>query len=389
MEVLIKDRIPVLGWVKGLRVEETALEQLKKIASLSFITPHVAVMPDVHFGIGATVGSVIPTKNVLIPSAVGVDIGCGMMAVNTTLNAKDLPDTLYNLRLYIESLIPVGNNVRNKPIESFKKFNEHYEDLISEFPCIKTKTHPSLQLGTLGGGNHFIEICLDEHDSVWVMLHTGSRGIGGKIGSFFTEKAKEEMLKWHIDLPDKALAYLPKGSEYYDSYVKNVYWAQEYALENRKIMMEIVLDCLSSHIKPFIIKEKAIDCHHNYVSLEHHYNQNLWITRKGSVRARFGDLGIIPGSMGACSYIVRGLGNKESFCSCSHGAGRVMSRTEAKKLITLEDHNKATLGIECRKDAFVLDESPAAYKDIDTVMEAQKDLVEILFKLRQVMCIKG
>lgn len=346
-------------------------------------------MPDVHSGIGSTIGSVIPTKNVIIPSAVGVDIGCGMMAVRTTLNAKDLPDTLYHLRIYIESLIPVGNNSRDESIESFKNFNNHYESLILEYPSIKPKTHPSLQLGTLGGGNHFIEICLDEHDSVWVMLHTGSRGIGSKIGSFFIEKAKEEMTKWHIDLPDKDLAYLPKESYYYESYVKNVYWSQDYALENRNVMMNIVLDCLSSYIKPFEVKEKAINCHHNYISLENHYNQNLWVTRKGAVRARVGDLGIIPGSMGACSYIVKGLGNKESFCSCSHGAGRVMSRSEAKRLITLEDHNKATLGIECRKDDLVLDESPAAYKDIDTVMEAQKDLVEILFKLRQVMCIKG
>lgn len=393
----------VKSWTRGVLFEEEARRQVANMAALPFVHKWVAIMPDVHAGKGATVGSVIPTVDVIIPAAVGVDIGCGMMAVRTTLNARDLPDMLSEVRNAIEKAVPHGrtdNGGRNdrgawhNPPEANQKA---WAELKPVFDQIREK-HPKIgesnsqnHLGTLGTGNHFIEVCLDTTDSVWVMLHSGSRGVGNKIGTYFIEKAKREMERWHIHLPDADLAYLPEGSQHFGDYVKALKWAQSYAMKNRELMMEGVLGALASipGIPAFQTNLDAVNCHHNYVDREHHFGKDVWVTRKGAVRAREGEMGIIPGSMGAKSYIVRGKGNVDSFCSSSHGAGRAMSRTEAKRRFTLEDHKKSTEGIECRKDADVIDETPGAYKDIDTVMDAQKDLVEIVHTLRQVLCVKG
>lgn len=382
-------------WTKGVLFEDEARNQLKKLAELPFIHKWVAAMPDVHAGRGTTVGSVIPTKGAIIPAAVGVDIGCGMMAQKTSLRATDLPDSLSSIRGQIERDIPVGYGYHNKAVpkeclEAWAQMETGYKSIIERHPRIReTKTYK--QLGTLGGGNHFIELCLDENQDVWIMLHSGSRGVGNAIGHYFIELAKKEMEKWFIQLPNEDLAYLSEGSEHFNDYVEAVYWAQNYARLNRELMMNRIVAGLRHQkgIPPFTLLERAVNCHHNYVELEHHYGENVYVTRKGAVRAREGDLGIIPGSMGAKSFIVRGLGNQESFCSCSHGAGRKMSRTKARAVISLEDHKRATAEVECRKDDGVIDESPAAYKDIDAVMAAQSDLVEIVHTLKQVVCVKG
>jgi len=394
---------PIKHWTKGVQLEEQARQQLINIANMPFIHKHVAAMPDVHWGMGATVGSVIATRKAIIPAAVGVDIGCGMMAVMTTLKASDLPDNLHAIRCEIESLVPHGrtNNGKGDDKGSFNELPEshsqrwlslkpEYENIIAKHPKAKAfNTHQ--HMGTLGTGNHFIEVCLDEFDNVWVMLHSGSRGAGNKIGMYFIEQAKLEMEKWHIDgyLPDKDLSYLVEHTEIFDDYVKAVDWSQRYAAENRRAMMDATLIALRKHLKPFEVTETAVNCHHNYIEKEHHFGENVWVTRKGAVRARKGDLGIIPGSMGTGSFIVEGLGNEQSFCSCSHGAGRVMSRGEAKKRISLDDHKKAMHGIEARTDIGVIDESPAAYKDISAVMDAQSDLIVVRYRLRQVINVKG
>lgn len=395
----------VKAWVKGVQMADNALQQVQNLATMPFIHKHVAVMPDVHWGMGSTVGSVFATKSAIIPAAVGVDIGCGMMAVRTSLMASDLPDNLKYLRSEIERLVPHGrtdkggindrgawSDVPNLhtammlPHMMSPKFNEivdRHQKLSKAFD------RAPRQFGTLGTGNHFIEICLDENDRVWAMLHSGSRGIGNRIGSHFISLAKKDMERWFINLPDKDLAYFPEGSEHFGDYWEAVKWAQEYARLNREMMMEQVLDALREETHNFTVDLPSINCHHNYVQEERHFGQKVFLTRKGAVSAREGELGIIPGSMGARSYIVKGLGNRESFNSCSHGAGRVMSRTEARKTFTVEDHVRATKGVECRKDADVIDETPAAYKDIDAVMEAQKDLVSIEHTLKQVVCVKG
>ena len=390
---------PIKGWVRGVPLEPQAHEQLRNIASIPFVGPWVAVMPDVHLGKGATVGSVIPTRGAIIPAAVGVDIGCGMAAVRTTLRASDLPDDLGPLRNSIERSVPVGNG----------RGGEHWKlpegietrvaqsGLVGRLDAIKQK-HRKIrtdkldrQIGTLGGGNHFIELCLDESDAVWVMLHSGSRGTGNLIGSYFIERAREELgrrvLGFHV--PDKDLAFFMQGEPLFDDYVEAVSWAQDYARENREAMMARVLHEMRHRLPKFQLEKMAVNCHHNYVQQETHAGVELLVTRKGAVSARTGELGIIPGSMGAKSFIVRGLGNADSFHSCSHGAGRIMSRTAARQQITLAQHREATAHVECRKDAGVIDESPAAYKDIDAVMAAQSDLVEIVHTLRQVVCIKG
>ncbi|RLT96872.1 RtcB family protein [Ketobacter sp.] len=402
-EVMHEDGVPIKSWTRGVPFEDKARQQLKNIASMPFIHQWVAVMPDVHLGKGATVGSVIPTVGAVIPAAVGVDIGCGMMAVKTSLKAEQLPDNLFALRCAIEQAVPHGRSPqfrgrRDKGAWSDPPadVNAGWAQLDTAFTLLKDK-HPVLKntnninhLGTLGTGNHFIEICLDEQGAVWVMLHSGSRGVGNRIGTHFIELAKKEMERWHIQLPDKDLAYLPEGTAHFNDYVEAVEWAQNFARINREVMMSRVLHALQTTLKlPFEARTEAVNCHHNYVSREHHYGRNVIVTRKGAVRAQAGEMGIIPGSMGARSFIVRGLGNAESFCSCSHGAGRVMSRTEAKKRVSLAQHIEATAGVECRKDAEVIDESPAAYKPIDQVMEAQKDLVEIVYTLKQVVCVKG
>lgn len=386
--------VPVKSWTDGVPFEPEAQEQLRNIAGLPFIHKWVAAMPDVHLGIGATVGSVIPTKQAIIPAAVGVDIGCGMMAVKTSLNANQLPESLRHLRHAIESRVPVGmtsfNELPKDHESAWSKMLPGYQSLVAKYPKLMHR-RPELQLGTLGTGNHFVEVCLDEHGSVWFMLHSGSRGVGNGFGSFFISLAKEDMRRWHVNLPDANLAYFGEGTEHFADYVEAVHWAQEYARINRELMMKNVIAAVRSTraLPEFEATLEAVNCHHNYVEREHHYGADVFVTRKGAVRAREGDLGIIPGSMGARSYIVRGKGNPESFHSCSHGAGRAMSRTAAKKAFTIADHEEATRGVECRKDADVIDETPAAYKSIDAVMHAQRDLVEVLYTLKQVVCVKG
>jgi tRNA-splicing ligase RtcB len=388
-------------WTRGVPVDDDARAQLANTARMPFIFKHLAVMPDVHVGKGSTIGSVIPTIKAIIPAAVGVDIGCGMMAAKTTLRASDLPDNLAGLRSAIERAVPHGRTVGKRDKGSWgheppTSVDTAWSDLVSDFERISSKhgrlknTNNRVHLGTLGTGNHFIEVCLDEHDTVWFMLHSGSRGVGNAIGSYFIELAREDMRKWMINLPDRDLAYFPEGTDHFDDYVEAVEWAQKFAQRNREVMMTNVIRAARGVLPvPFESHVEAVNCHHNYVSREHHFGENVLVTRKGAVRARRGEMGIIPGSMGARSYIVRGLGNEESFHSCSHGAGRKMSRTEARKRFTLEEHAAATAGVECRKDEAVIDETPAAYKDIDAVMAAQKDLVEVVYTLKQIVCVKG
>ncbi|HYH10565.1 MAG TPA: RtcB family protein [Thermoanaerobaculia bacterium] len=394
---------PIKAWTRGVPIEEAAKQQLRNIASLPFIYRWIAVMPDVHLGKGATVGSVIPTTKAIIPAAVGVDIGCGMMAVRTSLTANDLPDNLAPLRSTIEQAVPHGrtdNGGRNdrgawrnppaRTAEAWAQLEPKYAEIISRHPKLG-RGNDANHLGTLGTGNHFIEVCLDEANDVWIVLHSGSRGVGNRIGTFFIELAKKDMRKYMINLPDQDLAYLPEGTEHFNDYVKAVHWAQAYAMKNRELMMASILDAIRAAelLPPFEANAEVVNCHHNYVAIEEHYGQRVFVTRKGAVRAGKDDLGIIPGSMGAKSFIVRGKGNPESFESCSHGAGRSMSRAEAKRRFTVEDHVRATEGIECRKDADVIDETPAAYKSIDAVMQAQADLVDVVHTLKQIVVVKG
>ncbi len=402
MKVNSESRFPIKMWTDYVPVEDVAMAQLKNIANLPFIYKHVAVMPDVHWGMGATVGSVIATKGAIIPAAVGVDIGCGMMAVKTNITASQLPENMHAIRCDIEAAVPHGrtnnggagdrgawNDVPEKSALGWAaNFISRYDRIIDKHPKAKafnTVNH----LGTLGGGNHFIEICLDTEQNVWIMLHSGSRGLGNKIGMHFIERAQKECEKCFINLPDKDLAYLVEGTGLFDDYVEAVEMAQEFAYLNRGIMMQNTLGAIRHHIPQLQVTDTAVNCHHNYISRENHFDHNVIVTRKGAVRARATDLGIIPGSMGAKSFIVRGKGNVDSFCSCSHGAGRVMSRGQAKKLISVEDHIRDTAGVECRKDEDVIDESPKAYKSIEDVMRSQDDLVEIVATLKQILCVKG
>jgi len=393
--------VPLHAWIRGVLVEDAARKQLLNVASMPFVFHHVAVMPDVHFGKGCTVGSVIPTRGAIIPAAVGVDIGCGMMAVETSLRAVDLPDDLKGVRTAIEAAVPHGrtnhggagdrgawHHVPARSSTAWAALSGDYRVLADKHPKLGSGNDVN-HLGTLGTGNHFIEVCLDEHDRVWFMLHSGSRGVGNRIGSYFIELAKQDMKKVVVDLPDANLAYLTEGTSHFDDYVAAVGWAQAFAMANRTVMMDAVIEAVGRAVRPFTLGATAVNCHHNYVARERHYGEDVLVTRKGAVRAGAGELGIIPGSMGARSYIVRGKGNAESYCSCSHGAGRAMSRTEAKRRFSLADHVRATAGIECRKDADVIDETPAAYKPIDAVMQAQDELVEIVHTLRQVVCVKG
>ena len=394
--------VPVKMWTRGVPVEDEARKQLANAARLPVVFRHIAAMPDVHLGIGATVGSVIPTLKAIIPAAVGVDIGCGMMAAKTTLRAEDLPDNLGPLRSAIERAVPHGSNPRSRGRDQGSWENppetvdQIWATLAGEFDAL-CEIHPRLKntnnrkhLGTLGSGNHFIEVCLDEAGFVWFMLHSGSRGVGNAIGTHFIELAKKDAERHQRNLPDQDLAYFEEGAQYFGDYVRAVSWAQQFAQRNREVMMTNLIATVRKVIaKPFESHVEAVNCHHNYVQQERHFGEDVFVTRKGAVSARKGQMGIIPGSMGARSYIVRGLGNPESFDSCSHGAGRVMSRTKAKKLFTVDDQIKATEGVECRKDADVIDEIPMAYKDIDAVMAAQRDLVEVVHTLKQVVCVKG
>ncbi len=400
-EVIGAERVPIKAWIKGVPIEDAAAQQLRNVARLPFVFKHVAAMPDVHWGMGATVGSVIATKGAIVPAAVGVDIGCGMAAAMTSLVAADLPDSLAAMRSAIEAAVPHGrtDNGGKNDRGAWGEGGPGLSSELAESLATIVAKHPKLgraaqrapaHAGTLGTGNHFIEVCLDETDRVWVMLHSGSRGIGNAIGSRFIELAKAEMRRWFVNLADQDLAYLPEGSQHFDDYVEAVGWAQDYARANRELMMRAAVAAIKASLgREFEAGVVTVNCHHNYVSREHHFGENVFVTRKGAVRAREGDLGIIPGSMGAKSFIVRGKGNPDSFMSCSHGAGRKMSRAAAKKTFTLADHATATAGVECRKDEGVLDETPGAYKAIDDVMAAQEDLVEIVHTLRQVLCVKG
>lgn len=393
--VLTDGKVPIKIWTDEIEIK--AQEQLKNIASLPFIHKHVAAMPDVHMGIGATIGSVIACRHAIIPAAVGVDIGCGMIACRLSLTANDLDEkTLKKVFDQISRDVPVGRDQHKEdralaeralPFEAeLMQMTDKHPKLLKAFGKFSSWIY---QMGTLGSGNHFIELCLDEQQQLWIMLHSGSRGIGNAIGNYFIELARKDMEQWFIHLPDRDLAYFPEGCEHFNNYTTAVDWAQRYAFENRQAMLDLVIGALKRHLPPFEVTKEAVNCHHNYVAHEHHYDANVWVTRKGAIRAREGDLGIIPGSMGAKSYIVRGKGNPESFHSCSHGAGRKMSRTAAEKEFTTADLIAQTEGVICRKDKGVLDEIPSAYKDIDVVMANQTDLVEVVHTLKQILCVKG
>lgn len=389
-------------WVGDMEVEQAALVQIMNISQLPVLAGHIAIMPDVHMGKGATVGSVIPTRSAIIPAAVGVDIGCGMVAAMTNLKAEDLPDSLFALRNQIERDIPVGFNEHAKGIPSVSgpyadvlRKNLHKTMDAFDHLTLRAKLNRAdekkigRQVGTLGGGNHFIEVCLDLNNNVWVMLHSGSRGIGNQIGTIAVEMAKEQAAKRAYGLADADLAWLDEGTPEFDSYVEAMHWAASYAQFNRDTMMNLVISAIKHRIPKMKVVGEIINIHHNYSSFEEHFGQKMWVTRKGAVSAQDGQMGIIPGSMGTKSYIVRGKGNKEAYCSCSHGAGRIMSRNQAKKLFTSLDLEAQTLGVECRKDSDVIDEIPGAYKNLDSVMEAQKDLVDIVHTLKAVLCVKG
>jgi tRNA-splicing ligase RtcB (3'-phosphate/5'-hydroxy nucleic acid ligase) len=402
VQVISGIHAPIKAWIDGVQLEDAARQQLVNVASLPFIHSHIAAMPDVHWGMGATVGSVIPAKGAIVPAAVGVDIGCGMMAVQTSIRAEHLPDSLFEIRSAIEEAIPHGrtdNGGRNDKgawageipahaVSAWAALDERYKAIADQHPKA-SHARGAGHIGTLGTGNHFVELCLDESGSLWAMLHSGSRGPGNKIGTYFIELAKREMRRWFLNLPDEDLAYFPEGTEHFGAYVRAVGWAQDYAKANRAAMMQAVLGVLAARFPGMTSGEVAVNCHHNYVAKEKHFGAEVWLTRKGAVSAREGELGIIPGSMGAKSFIVRGKGNRDSFHTCSHGAGRAMSRNEAKRRFTLDDHARATEGVECRKDEGVIDETPMAYKDIDAVMAAQADLVDIVHTLKQVVCVKG
>ncbi|MCC7011820.1 MAG: RtcB family protein [Planctomycetes bacterium] len=394
---------PIKAWVRGVPFDEGARAQLEHVARLPFIHKWVAAMPDVHLGIGATVGSVIPTYRAIVPAAVGVDIGCGMLATLTTLSANDLPNDLKAMRAGIERGVPHGisksrgGRDRGSWGEAPARVERAWAELADDFARIASKhrvlkhANTLSQLGTLGSGNHFIEVCLDELERVWFLLHSGSRGVGNKIGTYFIELAKRDMQHTLGALPHRDLAYFSEGAEHFEDYVEAVSWAQRFAHTNRALMMQAVVESVRAlpGLPRFQAGVMAVHCHHNYVQRERHYGAEVFVTRKGAVRAGAGELGIIPGSMGARSFIVRGKGHPESFESCSHGAGRAHSRTRARELFSIADHQRMTAHVECRKDREVIDETPAAYKPIDAVMEAQRDLVEIVHTLRQVVCVKG
>jgi tRNA-splicing ligase RtcB (3'-phosphate/5'-hydroxy nucleic acid ligase) len=375
-------------------IEASARAQLVNISKLPIVHHHVAAMPDVHLGIGATVGSVIPTKSAIIPAAVGVDIGCGMIASRLSLSANDLDEQrLHKVFNQISRDVPVGFEQHDDAVADARPFRKGLKRILEKHPGVGKRvgkhSHWANQLGTLGGGNHFIEVCLDEAHRVWVMLHSGSRGIGNAIGSYFIELARKDAERNQLRLPDRDLAYFAEGARHFDDYVEAVGWAQDYARANREEMMDLVVEAMRRHLPAFEQTDAAVNCHHNYVEREHHYGADVWLTRKGAIRARKGELGIIPGSMGARSYIVRGTGSAESFQSCAHGAGRRMSRNAAQKAFSIDDLKKQTAGVVCRKDKGVLDEIPGAYKNIDEVMANQSDLVEVVHTLKQVLCVKG
>jgi len=394
-KIISKGKVPVKIYTD--EVEAAAMQQLYNMAQLPFIHSHLAVMPDVHMGKGATVGSVIPTKGAIIPAAVGVDIGCGMNAVRLSIKANDLPDNLRAIRSTIEEAIPVGYNMhkhdraRESTIRALSSGLDSILRKHKKIYSMQKKPYQTWirQIGTLGGGNHFIELCLDENQDVWIMLHSGSRGIGNVIGQYFIALAKKDMGQHIVNLPDKDLAYFTQGARHFADYVEAVEWGQDYAMANRREMMHFIIEALRKKLRKFGVTKEAINCHHNYVSREFHFGEDVFVTRKGAISAKEGELGIIPGSMGAKSFIVKGKGNPQSFCSCAHGAGRKMSRAAAKRQFSESDVSLQTEGVECRKDKGIIDEIPAAYKDIDQVMKHQSDLVDIVHTLKQIVCVKG
>ena len=394
MEIIQTAGVPIKAWVHGVEFEDAARQQVAMLATIPILFDHIAIMPDVHAGIGATVGSVVATKGAIIPSAVGVDVGCGVVAVRTSLKASDLPDDLASIRGALERVIPVGFNqhehVPASIATAWKDLETEHRWILEKYPKIDNGKAVH-QLGTLGGGNHYVEIVIDELEHVWIMLHSGSRGIGNKIGTYFISQAREALAKQGYELPDKDLAWLDEGTETFDDYVRALNWAQAYAKTNRTAMVNRAIHVLRERhdLPTFTLLDEAVNCHHNYASFEEHFGENVIVTRKGAVSAREGQLGLIPGSMGARSYVVRGKGNIDSFHSCSHGAGRRMGRNEAKRRYTEADLVSQTSGIECRKDAGVVDEIPAAYKSIEAVIAAQSDLIDVVHELRQVVCIKG
>jgi tRNA-splicing ligase RtcB len=395
---------PIKMWTDHVPVEDKAMHQLFETASMPFIHRHIAVMPDVHLGMGATVGSVIPTIGAVMPAAVGVDINCGMMAVKTSLRSEDVPEVIHPaIRAAIEKQVPNGRTCDGGPGDrgawgsapSFvqkiwdKDLLKGFGDMVEKYPSAGAKNNVN-HLGTLGTGNHFVELCLDEEQNVWIMLHSGSRGPGNRIGTYFTSLAQKKCKEWFVDLPNKDLAYFPEGTDEFDDYLASVNWATEYAIRNREIMLLSIMEALGTigEIPNFKV-EPTINCNHNYLAVERHFGENVIVTRKGAISAQEGQLGIIPGSMGTRSFIVKGKGNRDAFCSASHGAGRVMSRTEARKTFTKEQHFEDTKGVECLKDDTVLDETPRAYKRIEDVMLSQDDLVEAVAVLKQFLCVKG
>jgi tRNA-splicing ligase RtcB (3'-phosphate/5'-hydroxy nucleic acid ligase) len=383
--------VPIRMWAPANEVDSKVIAQLKNVAALPWVAHHVAVMPDVHLGKGATVGSVIAMRGAVAPAAVGVDIGCGMAAVETSLKASDLPDDLRRLRLAIEAAIPVGRNAHDQPAweRAGDELRAAGQALMDRYAGLGAHVHPgtvSAQIGTLGGGNHFIEVCLDSKDSVWLMLHSGSRHVGKELAEHHMRIAQR--LRHNEALEDRELAVFLAGTPAFDAYRRDLFWAQEYARFNRETMLRLLAEIVR-RFWPRVTMAEPISCHHNYVAEEVHYGDELLVTRKGAIRAGRGELGIIPGSMGTKSYIVRGLGNAASFESASHGAGRRMSRSEARRRFNLADLAEQTEGVECRKDSGVIDEAPKAYKNIDRVMEQQQDLVEIVAELKQIVCVKG
>lgn len=398
----VEGGVPIKSWTKGVLFEDQAREQLRKLALMPFIFKHVAVMPDVHAGKGSTVGTVMATRGAVIPAAVGVDVGCGAQCTMLSLKASDLPDSLGVLRSAMEAVVPHGrtdnggvndrgawSDIPNTVADAWLPLQDGYNRVTEKHQKL-TRGRVVNQLGTLGGGNHVLSLAIDEAQNVWVLLHSGSRGIGNAIGTLYTQLAQQDMKRWMINLPDQDLAYLPEGTDNFNNYWEALQWSQEYARVNREVMMAAAIQAVHKVIvKPFKTTGVVVGCHHNYATIERHYGENVYVTRKGAVRAGAGDMGIILSCMGGTSYVVRGKGDRESFESCSHGAGRIMSRTEARKTFTVEDHIKATAGVECRKDADVIDETPEAYKDIASVMGAQTDLVDIVHSLKEVLVIKG
>jgi tRNA-splicing ligase RtcB (3'-phosphate/5'-hydroxy nucleic acid ligase) len=381
-------RVPVKLWTPLAKAESQALDQLKNISALPWVFHHVACMPDVHYGKGATVGAVIAMKGAVSPAAVGCDIGCGMAAMETNLTAEDLPESLHALRLDVEAAIPVGFNQHEESVYA-PGLADLWQDFDKLDPYVsKLFAKAKMQIGTLGGGNHFLELCLDQTNKVWVMLHSGSRNIGKCLAEIHISRAKELAHNHTSDVPDRDLSVFLAGTPEMQAYRHDLFWAQRYAAANRAAMLNLYAAVLQRHF-PQMQAGQVIACHHNYVSEESHFGTECIVTRKGAISARLGEMGIIPGSMGTKSYIVRGLGNPESFQSASHGAGRRMSRGAAKRAFTVQDLETQTAGVECRKDQGVLDEIPGAYKDIGEVMANQADLVEIVHELKQVMCIKG